>query len=264
MWYKIAQSQKTIDEMRKKFEEAFPNNKPGSASKFLIPKMNFQTGVGAFGTPQIPGQKTQLQTRPTFENEFENPIPSFQETVENAEQQVQTPGQLSFPGAQDPSQEIQIDDSVSAPPTVRTPLTVQNIKDPKTNKPLVLNPKGKFWTIQPGKVTSTFGPRVAPTQGASTFHKGIDIAGNDGDPIIAAADGIISVTSSNAASGNYIIIDHGNGYQTSYSHLSAINVSKGKFVSRGSVIGKMGHTGIATGPHLHFMVYENGKPINPL
>ena len=62
MWYKIAQSQKTIDEMRKKFEQAFPNNKPGSFSKMNFPQMNFQKGTGAFGTQQTPGIKTQLQT----------------------------------------------------------------------------------------------------------------------------------------------------------------------------------------------------------
>ena len=260
MWYKIAQSQKTIDEMRKKFEQAFPNNKPGSLSKFNIPQMNFQKGTGAFGTQQTPGLKTQLQTRPSFDNEFISENPVFEETIE----QVANPGQVSFDTIQDPSTEINIDDSVSAPSTVRTPLEVPGVKDPKTNKTLVLNPQGKFWSIQPGTITSKFGPRSAPTAGASTFHQGIDIAGAEGTPILAAADGVVSVASSNKTSGNYIILDHGNGYQTSYSHLSAINIGVGKFVKKSQTIGKMGQTGIATGPHLHFMVYKNSVPINPL
>ena len=261
MWYKIAQSQKTIDEMRKKFEQAFPNNKPGSFSKMNFPQMNFQKGTGAFGTQQTPGIKTQLQTRPSFDNEFiaENPV------TEEAAEQATPSGQLTFNTQQDPSTEINIDDSVSAPPTARTPLEVPGVKDPRTNKALVLNPQGnKFWSIQPGTITSKFGPRSAPTAGASTFHQGIDIAGAEGTPILAAADGVVSVASSNKTSGNYIILDHGNGYQTSYSHLSAINIGVGKFVKKSQTIGKMGQTGIATGPHLHFMVYKNSVPINPL
>ena len=120
------------------------------------------------------------------------------------------------------------------------------------------------------RISSPFGPRKAPTKGASTFHRGIDIPGAVGTPISAADAGkvVVAKTGYNGGRGNYVVIDHGNGYGTLYQHLSSIDVQVGQSVSKGSTIAKMGNTGVGTGPHLHFEVHENfsgtkGTPVDP-
>lgn len=110
---------------------------------------------------------------------------------------------------------------------------------------------------------------VWPTSGTLTqaykpLHKALDIARAKGTPIKAADNGYVVVAGwSNVGYGNYIVIDHRNGIQTLYGHLSRIDVSRGDAVTRGQVIGLMGSTGNSTGPHLHFEVIKNGVKINP-
>lgn len=115
------------------------------------------------------------------------------------------------------------------------------------------------------RITSNFGPRKAPIEGASTYHKGIDIGVSEGTPIIASADGVVSVSKeTNGASGNWIAINHGNGYVTKYMHNKKNIVEVGERVIRGQVIGYVGSTGRSTGPHLHFQIEFNGTAQNPL
>ena len=76
--------------------------------------------------------------------------------------------------------------------------------------------------------------------------------------------GRVTTTGINRVYGNYVIIDHGNGYQTLYAHMSKIIASKGQWVSQGTRIGLVGSTGYSTGPHLHFTVYKNGKLVDPM
>lgn len=117
----------------------------------------------------------------------------------------------------------------------------------------------------PGAViTSGFGGRVAPTAGATTGHDGIDYGAGYGAAVYAADSGTVITAQYNSARGNYIVINHGNGMQTWYQHLSSMNVTVGQTVARGQVIGNVGTTGISTGPHLHFEVHVNGVPVNPL
>lgn len=117
----------------------------------------------------------------------------------------------------------------------------------------------------PGAViTSGFGGRVAPTAGATTGHDGIDYGAGYGTAVYAADSGTVITAQYNSARGNYIVINHGNGMQTWYQHLSSMNVTVGQTVARGQVIGNVGTTGISTGPHLHFEVHVNGVPVNPL
>lgn len=115
-----------------------------------------------------------------------------------------------------------------------------------------------------GVITSTFGYRDQPTAGASTYHKGIDIAAPTGTAVVAAAGGTVTTASYQSAAGNYIMVYHGNSTYTVYMHLSAINVSVGDTVSKGQTIGAVGSTGVSTGPHLHFGVNVNGAYVNPL
>lgn len=114
-----------------------------------------------------------------------------------------------------------------------------------------------------GYVSSGYGPRNAPTEGASTWHLGLDFAAPWGSGIYAVQSGTVIVVSYHYARGNYIIIDHGNGLSTLYQHCSAIYASVGQQVRQGSVIAAVGSTGYSTGPHCHFEVLINGENVNP-
>lgn len=113
-------------------------------------------------------------------------------------------------------------------------------------------------------VTSPFGDRNSPTAGASSNHKGIDIGASSGSPIVAAAAGTVTVSTYSESAGNYVTIDHGNGFHTVYMHASARYVKVGQKVSAGQQIAAVGSTGYSTGPHLHFGVMKNGVYVNPM
>lgn len=113
-------------------------------------------------------------------------------------------------------------------------------------------------------VTSPFGDRNSPTAGASSNHKGIDIGASSGSPIVAAAAGTVTVSTYSESAGNYVTIDHGNGFYTVYMHASARYVKVGQKVSAGQQIAAVGSTGYSTGPHLHFGVMKNGVYVNPM
>lgn len=113
------------------------------------------------------------------------------------------------------------------------------------------------------RVTSGFGDRSSPTEGASSNHKGMDIGASTGSNIIAAADGTVTISTYSYSAGNYIMINHGGGVSTVYMHCSQLLVSAGDTVKQGQVIGKVGSTGYSTGPHLHFGVRLNGNYVNP-
>ncbi len=112
--------------------------------------------------------------------------------------------------------------------------------------------------------SSKYGYRIDPIAGVKSFHTGTDLACPTGTPILASMSGKITAVGINRVYGNYIIIDHGNGYQTLYAHMSKTIATKGQWVSQGSRIGLVGSTGYSTGPHLHFTVYKNGKIIDPM
>lgn len=113
------------------------------------------------------------------------------------------------------------------------------------------------------RVTSDYGPRTSPTNGASSNHKGIDIGAAYGADIVAADGGTVLVETYSSSGGNYVIIDHGGGLCTVYMHASSLTVSAGQTVSKGQVIAKVGSTGISTGNHLHFGVTLNGVYVSP-
>ena len=119
-----------------------------------------------------------------------------------------------------------------------------------------------------GTITSQFGHRVNPITGEVSSHTGTDIACAEGTPILAAADGTVTVANGldswGGSYGYYIQIDHGGGLETLYAHCSSICVTTGQQVQAGQVIGYVGHTGRATGSHLHFEVRANENRVNPL
>jgi len=129
--------------------------------------------------------------------------------------------------------------------------------------PLTGAPDTIMWPVS-GPISSGFGMRNHPVFGRFIMHAGIDIAAAAGTTIAAAANGRIILAQYAGNCGNMITIDHGGGMATNYCHLSQIFVGVGQDVVRGQAIGAVGMTGDATGPHLHFEVRINGRPVDPL
>jgi murein DD-endopeptidase MepM/ murein hydrolase activator NlpD len=119
------------------------------------------------------------------------------------------------------------------------------------------------WPVH-GPITSPFGMRTDPVTGRYQLHSGIDIGAGYGVPIQASADGIVLYAGWYGGYGNAIILDHGSGLSTLYAHCSAMYVTEHQYIQRGQVIGAVGATGWATGPHLHFEIRVNGVPVDPL
>jgi murein DD-endopeptidase MepM/ murein hydrolase activator NlpD len=119
-----------------------------------------------------------------------------------------------------------------------------------------------LWPLE-GRVGSSFGERQDPINGEGAFHSGIDIEAPYGTPVRAAGDGVVTGMEMGAGYGRQIVLDHGHDVLTVYGHLSAIAVVPGQHVSRGEVIGYVGQSGRATGPHLHYEVRVHRVPVNP-
>lgn len=114
-----------------------------------------------------------------------------------------------------------------------------------------------------GYITSGFGTRSDPFNGGRAHHLGIDFDANTGDPVLAAAGGVVSFAGVRSGYGNVVQVDHGNGYSTLYGHNSKLIVRAGDIVRAGQQLSKAGSTGRSTGPHVHFEVHVNGRPVNP-
>ncbi len=142
------------------------------------------------------------------------------------------------------------------------------IKEALANSTNDMEFDGQFlWPVEGYySITDVFGMRTHPVTGVYKLHTGVDIAGGGirGKPIRAAGDGIILKAGYHTAYGNYVVIDHGDGYSTLYGHASSLNVSAGQTVMKGDTIGYVGSTGYSTGPHLHFEVIQKGTNLNPL
>lgn len=123
---------------------------------------------------------------------------------------------------------------------------------------------GRFSRPVNGPMTSGFGMRFHPILKRRRMHAGVDFGAKQGTPIRASADGVVIAATYSQGYGNMVIIDHGGGISTLYGHCSRISVGGGQRVKRGDVVGAVGSTGLATGPHLHFEVRVNGRPVNPL
>lgn len=112
-------------------------------------------------------------------------------------------------------------------------------------------------------ISSGFGYRADPFDGSAAFHPGLDFKGPTGAPIYAAARGRVSFVGQRSGYGNCVEIDHGNGLVTRYAHMSGFRTRTGTMVQPGQLIGLIGSTGRSTGPHLHFEVRINDRPVNP-
>lgn len=120
-----------------------------------------------------------------------------------------------------------------------------------------------FWPVM-GHITGSFGERLDPFSGEGAFHTGVDISAQYGEPIHAAADGIVTIADTHSGYGRLVVVDHGFGITSWYAHLSAFASVVGSRVKRGQVVGYAGVSGRSTGPHVHFEVRLNNAPVNPM
>lgn len=115
----------------------------------------------------------------------------------------------------------------------------------------------------PGSRSPSFGYRRYFNDQPRSPHKGMDIAGRQGEPVVAPRDGTVAATGDYFFNGNTVLLDHGQGFVTMYCHLSEILVAEGQELATGEVLGHVGATGRVTGPHLHFGTYLNGTAVDP-
>ena len=115
-----------------------------------------------------------------------------------------------------------------------------------------------------GRITSNYGARRHPVLGYTRMHAGVDFGAAYGSPIYAVGDANVSFSGRHGGHGNYVKLDHGGGYATGYAHMSRIAVYSGTSVRAGQIIGYVGSTGLSTGPHLHYELYQNGRSVNPM
>ena len=125
-----------------------------------------------------------------------------------------------------------------------------------------LNTKPNIWPVD-GPLMSSFGQRSDPFSGEGVLHKGVDISAPMGTSVRATADGIVSFADRFGGYGRLVIVDHGNGFETYYAHLSRIDVIEGQEIRQGEFVGAVGATGRVTAPHLHYEVRIGKAPVNP-
>ncbi len=118
--------------------------------------------------------------------------------------------------------------------------------------------------LEDTRLTSDYGMRTHPVLGGRRNHNGVDLAAPTGTPIYATADGLVSRAGPFSSYGNYVSIEHGAQLQTRFAHMSRVVAHEGQRVKKGELIGYVGTTGRSTGPHLHYEVRINGKPVNPV
>jgi murein DD-endopeptidase MepM/ murein hydrolase activator NlpD len=133
----------------------------------------------------------------------------------------------------------------------------------KRNGELILVNIPSLWPTE-GKITSLFGKRKHPIKKRIKFHTGVDIANLLSTDVISTAAGLVIYSGYRGGYGNTIIIDHENGFETYYAHAKKLLVRKGDQVTRGTVIAKMGSTGLSTGSHVHYEIRFNGEPLDPV
>ena len=145
----------------------------------------------------------------------------------------------------------------------RQELSFAELAQDMTDRRSVWEATPSIWPVR-GWLSSGFGKRMSPFTGRLSMHNGIDIATYQNTPIVSPADGVVSHIGYHNRLGRLIKINHGYGVQTMYGHLAKSGVRIGQKVKRGDVIAYVGNTGSSTGPHLHYEIFINGLPVNPI
>ena len=161
------------------------------------------------------------------------------------------------PEITDPTETTEPPETTQPPETTAPP---EETEPPETTQPVT---EGWIVPCSYTKLTSPFGERESPTEGASSYHQGVDLAGPEGTPIYASRSGTVTIARYSNSAGFYVTINHGDGFSSVYMHMTHFIVSYGQQVQQGQVIGYMGSTGLSTGPHLHFGLSYNGSSQNP-
>ncbi|MBI5521250.1 MAG: peptidoglycan DD-metalloendopeptidase family protein [Desulfarculus sp.] len=171
-------------------------------------------------------------------------------------ERVQRPsGQLPSPGLAPPL--------TSTLPATPAP-TVKGLIPPAGRYPAGAASLGEYQMPVQGVVSSTFGEREHPITGEERAHNGLDLAAPAGTPVSAAKAGVVSFAGAAGDYGNLVIVDHPGGGSTYYAHLQSTGVKAGQALKQGQDLGKVGSTGLATGPHLHFEVRDGlGQAVDP-
>lgn len=202
----------------------------------LVAALGMDRGEAEQKQEAVPAKTAEPETEPEPEPEPEStPLPTAEEPETSAVEEAFLQQQAQFGGA-------------AIPANVRTDM-----------------PELPFAYSAPvsGMESSGFGYRIHPIDGELSFHYGTDFAANSGDDVTAFADGYVYAAGTSEGYGNYLILTHEGGFSTIYAHLSSINVYEGEMVSRGQLIGAVGQTGKATGPHLHFELLCSDIYLNP-
>ncbi|WP_455244191.1 M23 family metallopeptidase, partial [Petrachloros mirabilis] len=208
----------------------------------------------------------------------ETPLPEGSTVIhtDKSQQTADKPSQSSL-GTQEPlvnSQQLEAVDDQKLVAAVKEGidwLTKEADSQEKTLQELyaVAEQKSSRWAATPsiwpvkGWVTSGFGPRVSPFTEKPAWHDGLDIGAAANAPVQAPAQGRVTVVGFDPKLGNLVKLDHGYGMETLYGHLAKALVKEGQRVKRGDVVGLVGSTGLATGPHLHYMVKVKGQTLDP-
>lgn len=166
-----------------------------------------------------------------------------------------------------PTQELKVEGKYVAPP----PAVQRRIKDEQERNKAVLGRIGaeQYWSAPfarpvPGEVSSVFGGKRVFNGEPRSRHRGVDLRGAEGTPILALADGRVAIAADQYFSGNVVFVDHGQGFVSMYAHMSERRVDEGQMVKAGQELGLVGATGRVTGPHLHLGTFLLGKPVDPM
>lgn len=210
------------------------------------------TGINSKITVQTVLERKAVESIP-FETEIIKDDTKFKDQVTTKQKGVKGEKEVLYEVLQENG--IDVDRTAIGEEIITQPVKQIEIRGTKT-RPTVKT--GKFiWPTKGGFITSGYGYRWG------ALHAGIDISGVKDKTIMASDAGTVSFAGSKKSFGNLVIIDHGDGYETYYAHLSSISVKKGDKVGQGQKVGVMGSTGNSTGTHLHFEIRINGKPQNP-
>lgn len=263
---------------------AFPERTEAIMKKYIGTGIDLQQSVSAIGaglrdvfSPIRPQKSPELSASVTS---VPSPTPSVMPSAPAAPAPTPEPQDSDVPAATSEAQMLTMDEQLfeSAARAVVALSTGEWLTDPEEDDTppvpfgVTVPEKADYSRHElpfeytapiPGALTSGFGFRVHPIDQVTKFHYGLDIQGASGTTVGCFADGRVMAAGKHSSYGNYVLVEHADGYSTLYAHLSKISVKKNAKVKMGATIGKVGMTGKATGPHLHFELRKDGKMLDP-
>lgn len=209
-------------------------------------------------------QSSVMQQIAAKEAEYENAV--YQEWLATYVPPTTTAPPTTAPPTTEPTQTTQPGETEDGS-TEETENGSQEETEPNEEEPGTTMPPSEDYWLTPLDwyiLTSPFGLRVHPILGYERMHEGVDLACNAGSPIYASRSGLVTTAEWDDACGNYVVINHLDGYMSIYMHMTNYAVSAGEYVTQGQVIGYVGDTGLSDGDHLHFGIAYNGTYVNPM